>query len=209
MKLMRIKLILPLALAFAGGFSAPAQSNGVPGDSDYGKVAGFIADRNIFDPNRYPHGSTGYHRPTHTTHHSSGPQGVILVGTMAYEKGYFAFFNAGDSDLKKVVAAGGDITDYTVKDISATAVTLIGKDKKEYVMHIGDLLYQEGGAWKINNEAGSATASSSADEPAATTTTETDNSTPAQDATPVAPSPSLESNDILKRLMEKRAKENQ
>ncbi|HTB85503.1 MAG TPA: hypothetical protein VK742_17785 [Candidatus Sulfotelmatobacter sp.] len=206
---MRIILILPLVLTFAGGFSAPAQSNGVSGDSDYGKVAGFIADRNIFDPNRYPHDQrSSVYRPKKKISRN-GPQGVILVGTMAYEKGYFAFFNAGDSDLKKVVAAGGDITDYTVKNISATAVTLIGKDKKEYVMHIGDVMYQEGGAWKINSDADSASANSPAGEPAATTTTETDNSTPAQDATTVAPSPSLESNDILKRLMEKRAKENQ
>ena len=42
--------------ARAGGrlCSAPvAQSNGVPGPTDYATFSRFITDRNIFDPNRY------------------------------------------------------------------------------------------------------------------------------------------------------------
>jgi hypothetical protein len=209
MKLMRSKTILLAALAFTGSFSTNAQSNSTPGDADYDKFANFIADRNIFDPNRYPHNqkSSTYRPRTHTKSHSSGPQGITLVGTMAYAKGYFAFFNAGDSDLKKVVASGGEIADYTVKEISATTVTLVSKDKKEFAMNIGDAMHQEGSAWKLNSEADSAPAN----EPA--TASETDNSNPNAETTAdtktVTPSANLGNNDILKRLMEKRAKENQ
>jgi hypothetical protein len=209
MKLTRTKIVLMAAFAFAGILSARAQSNNTPGDPDYSKFAGFITDRNIFDPNRYPHDrSSGYRPPKHIKH-PNGPQGVTLVGTMAYEKGYFAFFNAGDSDLKKVVSSGGDIADYTVKDISATSVTLIGKDKKESVMKIGDQMYQEGGVWKLNLDANSSTTVESPASTATDNSSSTTDSTSATDEGQAAPSPSLENNDILKRLMEKRAKENQ
>ena len=205
MKLTRTKIILLAALAFAGNFSAQAQSNNTPGENDYDKFANFIADRNIFDPNRYPHNqrTSTYHPKTHTKSRSNGPQGITLVGTMAYEKGYFAFFNAGDADLKKVVPSGGEIADYAVKEISATTVTLVGKDQKELTMNIGDALHQEGSVWKLNDNSENPPAS----EPAAATETDTANS--ATDAKPAAPSPNLQGNDILKRLMEKRAKENQ
>ena len=209
MKFTRTKIVLLAAFAFAGILSARAQSNNASGDPDYSKFAGFITDRNIFDPNRYPHDRSSGYKPYKKKSRPNGPQGVTLVGTMAYEKGNFAFFNAGDSDLKKVVSSGGDIADYTVKDISATSVTLIGKDKKESVMKIGDQMYQEGGVWKLNAN----TDSSTAGEPPASTATDNSSSatdsTSATDASPAAPSPSLENNDILKRLMEKRAKENQ
>jgi hypothetical protein len=203
MKFIRSKIVLLVALASAGVFSARAQSNDTPGDSDYNKFAGFITDGNIFDPNRQPRYHSSSYHPTKHVKHASGPQGVTLVGTMAYEKGYFAFFNAGDSDLKKVVSHGGEIADYTVKNISATTVTLVGKDKKEVTMKIGDQMYQEAGTWKVNGDTDSS-ASSTTDNSSSTT-----DSTPAADTAPAAPSPALENNDILKRLMEKRAKENQ
>jgi hypothetical protein len=209
MKSTRSKIILLAALAFAGVFSARAQSNDTSGDPDYGKFASFITDRNIFDPNRYPHNQRSSYHPTKHTKHTNGPQGVTLVGTMAYEKGFFAFFNAGDSDLKKVVSYGGEIADYTVKDISATTITLVGKDKKEVTMKIGDQMYQEAGAWKVNGD----TDNSASGETATSTTTDnsssTTDSTSATETAPAASSPALENNDILKRLMEKRAKENQ
>lgn len=212
MKRITTKITLLTALVFAGIFSAKAQSNNPPDDADYSKFASFITDRNIFDPNRYPHNqrTSTYHRPTRTHTRSSGPQGVTLVGTMAYEKGYFAFFNAGDSDFKKIISVGGEIADYTVKSICSTNVTLVGKDKKEVAMQIGDQMQQVGGTWKVNGDTGSATANDAV--PETTATTDTDNSNPTTDATDTKPaaSPSnLDSNPALKRLMELRAKENQ
>jgi hypothetical protein len=206
MKLMRTKIVLLATLAVAGNFSAVAQSN-TPGDADYAKFSSFITDRNIFDPNRVPHSphSTPTRTRTKTRTRSAGAPFVALVGTMSYEKGQFAFFNANDSDMKKIIAAGDEIAGYTVKKISASAVTLTDKNKKEITMKIGDQMHQDGSVWKLNDDS---SASAPANEP--TTATEADSSsTSTSEAPAAAPSANLGSNDILKKLMEKRAKENQ
>ena len=55
MKLTHTKILLALAAVLAGETGAFAQSNGVPGPTDYAKFSQFITDRNIFDPARQPH----------------------------------------------------------------------------------------------------------------------------------------------------------
>lgn len=208
MKFTRIKIIMLAVVTLAGNFSTTAQTNGTPGDADYAKFSSFITDRNIFDPNRVPHNSraTPTRTRTRTRTKNFGAPFIALVGTMSYEKGLFAFFNAGDSDLKKILPAGGEIAGYTVKEVSATAVTLVGADKKELRMKIGDQLHQDGNVWKLSDEPASGSASAS--EP--TTAAETDNIAGSAGETPaITPSANVQGNDILKRLMEKRAKENQ
>ena len=120
MKLNRVKIILLAALALTGGFVARAQSNRVPGATDYPAFSGFVTDRNIFDPNRVPH--TVYTprlrtRITHTRTASSAPA-FSLVGTMSYQKGYFAFFSGNDDELKRVLPVSGKIAGYTVTRIA-------------------------------------------------------------------------------------------
>jgi hypothetical protein len=213
MKFTRTKIILLATLAFAGSFSASAQSNsnGVPGNKEYAKFASFITDRNIFDPNRYPHNSRTTSRRTTTTRRSTRSAGtpfVALVGTMSYEKGMFAFFNANDSEMKQIVIAGDEVAGYEVKEITATAVTLVDKNKKEFAMNIGDQMTQDGSGWKLESSSTRSTLAEETTAPAA----ETENATPAPAETSApasAPAANLEGNDILKRLMEKRAKENQ
>ncbi len=206
MKFTRPKIILLAAVTLAGCFSATAQSN-TPGDTDYAKFNGFITDRNIFDPNRVPHSNTRAtptRTRTRTRAKNSGAPFVALVGTMSYEKGQFAFFNANDSEMKKILAVGDEIAGYTVKEVSATTVTLAGADKKEFTMKIGDQLHQDGNAWKLNDDSASGSSPASETVAAATETESSTAETPA-----AAPAANLGGNDILKRLMEKRAKENQ
>src|ERR1700677_2568628 len=102
MKTTHTQLMLALALALAGGFTAAAQSNGVPGDADYSRFSQFISDRNIFDPNRYPRTRTRTYEPRRPQRHIVGAPYVSLVGTMSYEKGLFAFFDSNNSDDKKI-----------------------------------------------------------------------------------------------------------
>ena len=135
---------------------------------------------------------------------TGGMTGIALVGTMSYEKGWFAFFNAGDSDNKKVIAAGGEVGGNQVKAISATTVTLVGDDKKEFTMKIGDQLHQDGARWKLSDNS-SDSSSATTSEPASTAEGNSSSSTTETPA--AAPAANLEGNDILKRLMEKRAKE--
>jgi len=207
----RTNIILATALALAGGLAAQSQSNrnGVPGSTEYTQFSRFITDRNIFDPNRYPRngGRTQVVR-TRTRTRTAGAPYVTLVGTMSYEKGLFAFFDSNNQDMKTIIGAGDEIGIYTVKEISKNMVTLVSKDKKEFTMKVGEQMRQEGGVWQVM-EAGD-TGSSAA--PAETTASEGSSSTGATDAQPAeaaTPSSNLEANDVLKRLMELRAKENQ
>ncbi len=206
MKLSRIKIILLAALTLGGAFGAQAQSNGVPGDADYAKFSSFITERNIFDPNRYPRNSkTATKRPTTRTRtRTVGAPFVSLVGTMSYEKGLFAFFNSNNSDLKKILAVDDEIAGYKVKVITANAVTLVGADKKEVLMKVGEQMHQEGNNWLLNSRTESASSTATTESvPEAETATEA-TETPA-----ATPSANLESNDVLKRLMQLREKENQ
>jgi len=209
MKLTRTQIILLAALMLGGTFGAQAQSNGVPGDSDYAKFSSFVTERNIFDPNRYPRNSKNTARRTTTTRtrtRTVGAPFVALVGTMSYEKGLFAFFNSNNSDLKKILAVNDEIAGYTVKGITANAVTLVGPDKKEVLMKVGEQMHQEGNNWLLNsrNESAGSTTNESAPAAEAETTAEA-----AETPAAAAPSANLESNDVLKRLMQLREKENQ
>jgi len=197
-------MMLAAVLALAGGFTARAQSNSTPGDADYSRFSQFISDRNIFDPNRYPHNQTTTTHVHHTHTRIVGAPYVSLVGTMSYQKGLFAFFDSNNPDDKKVTSPGDEIAGYTVKSIANDTVTLVGADKKELAMKIGVQMQQDGGTWKINDQ--SEAGSSPVETPAAadnSSTSVTDSS-----AEP-APSPTLEANDRLKRLMQLRQKENQ
>ncbi len=197
MKLTRIKIILVAAFALANGFFAAAQSNGVPGDTDYAKFSQFISERNIFDPNRYAR--TGYRPRPRTRARTLGAPTFTLVGTLSYQKGMFVFFDGNNSDLKKILAAGGSIAGYTVTEVTATSVKLLGADKKEIEMKLGDQMRQEGGNWQLAGP-GELPASPAAAEDAENPTA------PAETGSP-APSPSLEGNDVLKRLMQQREQE--
>ena len=116
MKLNRIKIILLAALALTSGFVARAQSNRVPGATDYPAFSGFVTDRNIFDPNRVPHPFTrrACGRGFRTRATASSAPAFSLVGTMSYQKGYFAFFSGNDDELKSVLPVSGKIAGYTV-----------------------------------------------------------------------------------------------
>lgn len=184
--------------------AAGAQTNGVPGPQDYASFSHFINDRNIFDPNRVPHSYNP--RTSHRLNRprpSSRQSGIQLVGTMSYDKGWFAFFGGNSADLSKVLPAGGKIADYTITEITPDTVRVESTDKKEPAsLKVGDGFRQENGKWVLA-KAGELPAASSAPETAAASSTES------ADPAPAAPDPAGEPNEVLKRLMQQREKENQ
>ena len=193
-----------LTLALAGAVGAFAQTNnGVPQSSDYAALSRFVTDRNIFDPNRQPHSGSSSKQSTRVTRtHSTSAPAFTFVGTMSYEKGLFAFFSGNTDDLKKVLPVSEKIAGYTVSEIVPGQVTLVSADKKERVqLRVGDVMRQENGKWEWSG-AGSGPVTESVN------TTETVRVAGAENP-PSSPSPALEKNDVLKRLMEKRAKESQ
>ena len=129
----------------------------------------------------------------------------MLVGTMSYEKGMFAFFNGNNADLKKAMQAGEKIADYTVTDISAGRVKLESADKKQQLdLKVGDGLRQENGKWVFSG-ASELPAGTNSAEPTGSSSGESSSEASA----PAAPSSTGEPNDVLKRLMQLREKENQ
>ena len=199
MKLPHSKKLLVLALVLANGFYAAAQSNGAP--PDYATYSRVIADRNIFDPNRFSHtpGAARTFRPRSRTTVNSNPA-FSLVGTMSYEKGRFAFFSGNNEDLKKILVLDGSIAGYTVTEITPTQVTLQAGDKKKLTLKIGDLMRQESGHWELAGQ-GEMPAGTSAAEPAAA------ESAPAAEAPAAMAGGNSAAAEILKRLMQKREQE--
>lgn len=191
------RTLLLLALLLAPGFIR-AQSSDVPGDTDYTSFSRFITQRNIFDPNRYPHETRTYHH-TVSRHASSAPA-FTLVGTMSYGKGNFAFFSGNSDDLKKILPVSGSIASYEVTAISLTGATLLGPDKKTIQLNIGDQLRQENNGWQM---VGAAEVSASSNEGAGTS-----GGAAPDTGSATAPSANLGNNDILKRLMQLREQEN-
>jgi hypothetical protein len=141
----------------AVGFKSPAQStNGQPAASDppndapriespaHGSdEAAFriITERNIFNANRS--GGTvrmPSQRPTRV-------EFFTLVGTMAYEKGVFAFFEGSSAEFTKVLKANSVIAGHKLVDIYANSVK-IEADGKEIELAVGSQMRREDeGAW--------------------------------------------------------------
>jgi hypothetical protein len=200
-------LWLALVVVLAGGVSTFAQSS-VPGPEDYERFSHFITDRNIFDPTRQPHNYDPRHSYVRTrTRAPRGTPAIEFVGTMSYEKGKFGFFSGNNEELSQVLQVGDKLQGYTITSLTATNATLISADNKEQMeLLIGDGLREDNNKWiftkagELPVESGPATTSSS---PSSSSSSESNSSTPA------ALPPALENNDVLKRLMEQRAKENQ
>ena len=204
MKPTRYKKWAVLALALASGFLASAQPNSVPGPADYGKFSSFITERNIFDPSRISH-APGIRPRFQPTRINRFAPAFTLVGTMSYEKGMFAFFDGNQSYLRKVLyqSDSNNIAGFTVAEITLAGVKLQTADKKQTVqMKIGEIMRQEGNSWQKAGS-GQLFTGTSAGESAAPAV---ENSSPDAGATS-APSPALEGNDILKKLMQQREQE--
>lgn len=200
MKATRIFLLAIVVLTH--GVLARAQSNSVPGATDYTAFSTFVTARNIFDPNRQPHYTSAPRAHTHTrTHVSASAPAFTLVGTMSYEKGVFAFFDGNNSDLKKVLSVNEKMAGYAVTQIAPDRVTLESADKKERLeLKVGEVMRQENSKWTL---------SSGGELPVGTSNVAPTVSSASGDSPAAAPSPALGQNEVLKRLMELRKKEEQ
>ena len=178
-----------------------------------------ISERNIFNANR----SGGSVRSSNTRR-PARVETVALVGTMAYEKGAFAFFEGSSSEFTKVLKANGVIAGYKLVDILANAVKL-EMDGQTIEIPIGSGLRREDqSAWKIsdsvasNNGAGGSSSTSESNgrynrndrsrrgDDSERNGGRSESVTSTASGAPVS---SAEQSEILKRLMERREKESQ
>ena len=176
-----------------------AQTNGLAGTNngsislDYAAFK-VIVDRNIFDPNRYPH------RPgvQPVVSKPKSVDSLTLVGTMSYEKGTFAFFDGTSSEYKKALKLTDSIAGYKVTNIAANAVKL-ASGTNELELRVGAQLHrEEDGPWLLVGQSTSyVSAPGSASTGAAAATTTTGFGAASGGA----------ASDILKKLMQRREKE--
>jgi len=188
-----------------------------------------IAERNIFNANR----SGGQVRIS-SSRRPTRVESFTLVGTMAYEKGAFAFFDGSSSEFSKVVRSGGVIAGYKIADVLANGVKLEG-DGKTFELPVGSAMRREdAGTWHLGEGlAGTASSyastrsptsrssrgdssnhSSRSSRPESTSTTDPSEifNQEKQDRKEYKKELKLDSkaeSEILKRLMERREKESQ
>lgn len=116
------RTLVAIAL-FAGSLQAgSAQSSNAPLKLTFDSFR-MVSDRNIFNPNRYARGTS---RPTTRTSSQSAArvESLSLVGVLAYEKGYYAFFDGTRSEYKQALEAGGTIGQYKVTQVTPDKVQL-------------------------------------------------------------------------------------
>jgi len=143
-------------VTIATGFSAAAQTNkplstnrtsspvaSAPQKLDE-SAFGIVSERNIFNANR----SGGQVRVA-SSRRAPRVETFTLVGTMAYEKGVFAFFEGSSSEFSKVLKANSVIAGHKVMDIMSDAVKLEA-DGKEIDLPVGSQMRREDeGTWHV------------------------------------------------------------
>jgi hypothetical protein len=184
-------VLAALGALLANGRTAAAQTTNAPAATNYSSFQ-IIAERNIFDPNRFARAPRSRGRSI-----SRSAPYFSLVGTMSSRKGMLAFFDGNDSDYRKVLSPNGDIAGYKVVEITLRGVKLEAAGKP-VAMKVGAQMRQaDKGEWQL---------AESGELPAATT----GNEAPATDETPAAGPASgagSEPNDVLKKLMQQREQE--
>ena len=102
-----------------------------------------VSERNIFNANR----SGGQVRLT--SRRAASVESFTLVGTMAYEKGTFAFFDGTSSDYTKALKADNVIAGHKVVSIQTSSVKLEA-DGKQFELPVGSQMRREdGGLWRM------------------------------------------------------------
>ena len=85
-----------------------------------------IYERNIFNPNRSPRSSGAPPVTRRETERRpvARSESFALVGTMSYEKGSYAFFDGSSSQFRKVIQADEEIAGFKVTAVTPKCVTL-------------------------------------------------------------------------------------
>ena len=189
----RRKMTVPwmVSLVLAAGLFARAQSTNDSSTTDYSDFQ-VIVQRNIFDPSRFPRGSS-YHPPR-----ERGAPTFSLSGTMSYRRGMYAFFSGTSEEYQKALQQGGTIAGYTVTRIDFDGVQLQNAGKQVH-MTVGSAMRQEGDGWTLSLP-GQWNETPVADTTSSSTGTDTNTG-----ETPTVSLPSSgPTSDVLKRLMQQR-----
>jgi hypothetical protein len=148
-----------------------------------------ISERNIFNPNRSARRRESS-RSEREAERRARVDSIALLGTMNYEKGWFAFFDGSSGDYRKTLQPGDNIAGYKVAEIAPNHIKLepTSTNNLPVELRVGSQLRrQEDGPWEVSERLETFTAS------VATSSTETNSS--------------AGETDIIKRLMQQREQE--
>jgi hypothetical protein len=209
MKLMRtplhLRVLSPLLAAgiVAAAVSASAQQTNATNRLDYSAFK-LIADRNIFNPNRYPHNAS--YRPPRDRTPSKTAEIFSLVGVMSYEKGTFAIFDGTSSDYRQILQLNQSIAGYQVTAIEPDEVKLVSGTNQVELPVGTQMRRAEDGGWMVSTSTGpisspttSYASSTTGDASTVTTTSSTDTAAPAGD--------SAAASAALQKMMQRREQE--
>lgn len=179
-------LILLLAAPAAATLAVHAQAIESAARDGYSAFR-IVSERNIFDANRSSRSSRLY---TRDASRPARTDSFMLVGTMSYEKGYFAFFDGSSSEFRKVLQPDDSIAGFKVAEVAPACVKLQTTNGQTVELCVGmQMRKREEEPWQLTERVEPAEApvslSASGDQSAR------------RDDDP----------DVLKRLMERREQE--
>jgi len=157
-----------------------------------------IAERNIFSANR-----SGRVASSGPTRKPTKIDVFTLVGTIDYSKGMFAIFDGSSSSFSRSLKVGDSLAGFKITDMDLDHVTLVNTNGADTVLHVGSQMRRvDEGEWAPGSGPVPQVAKAPAPKEntdAATTEANADSSD--------EPAPSAETNDVLKKLMQKRKAE--
>jgi len=178
-----------LALLLSGLWPATAAEGPVAPRLEDFKL---ISDRNIFNPNRSQRQARS-ERPPPPTERPPRRESLALLGTLSYRKGEFAVFGGSESSFRQVLTVSDQVAGCKITKVATDQVTL-EQNGRPIELRVGmQMERQEQGEWNVTGAAQPLPEERGAS--LASLTNKNDSGSPAQE------------DDVLKRLLEKRAKE--
>ena len=135
-------LCVTAVLVMARSVAASGQETNAASRTDYAFFQ-IIADRNIFNPDRYSRQSQ-----SRQGRREAPVDAFALVGTMSYQRGQFAFFDGTSAAYRKVLERDGAIAGYKVAEITPSMVKLEAADKR-VDLKVGSQMRHEGESWQL------------------------------------------------------------
>ena len=143
------RMLIVLTMVVGCALNSAAQSTNSPTKLTYDSFR-TIGDRNIFNPNRYSRGSSRTNSRTSSTP-ASRVESFSLVGIMAYDRGWFAFFDGTKSDYKHALQTDGVIGEYKLVLVTPDAVK-IAAGTNSFDLKVGMQMRREDeGEWFLSD----------------------------------------------------------
>jgi len=182
-------ITLLIALLASGPVLADAQETNAVEKVDLQSFR-IISQRNIFNPNRSSRSDRSERR--RDPERRVRTESFALLGTMNYDKGWFAFFDGSSSEYRRAAQPDDTIAGYKIAEIAANHVKLESTNSQPVELRVGmQMKKREESEWQVSDRI----------------ETPLPESTSASGETNSNSSSSAGESDIIKKLMEQREKE--